>query len=206
MRQVLDSCNLFTTFLEGILYRKSDDTKGACKIPSLFEFLAVQRIIQFRSQPVPGPSCLKKVDKHYYYPVNNKIDFPRFNFICRIVIYVVYSALQDLNNQSQVFRNRSIEKIKQVKKRGGLGSSGKGKVPLLPSPVSSHLLLLMLLFFFFRLGGGGEVGLLYELPALHYLNAQNRLSGRRNYVVTYNYCKSPVPILIQKSKADQICS
>ena len=35
MRQVLD------TFLEGILYRKSDDTKGACKIPSLFEFLAV---------------------------------------------------------------------------------------------------------------------------------------------------------------------
>ena len=41
MRQVLDSCNLFTTFLEGILYRKSDDTKGARKIPSLFEFLAV---------------------------------------------------------------------------------------------------------------------------------------------------------------------
>ena len=55
-----------------------------------------------------------------------------------------------------MFRKRSIEKIKQVKKRGGLGSSGKGKVPLLPSPVSSHLLLLMLLlFFFFSVGGGG---------------------------------------------------
>ena len=75
-----------------------------------------------------------------------------------------------------MFRKRSIEKIKQVKKRGGLGSSGKGKVPLLPSPVSSHLLLLMLLlllllFFFFFGWGGGEVGLLYDLPALHYLNA-----------------------------------
>ena len=60
-----------------------------------------------------------------------------------------------------MFRKRSIEKIKQVKKRGGLGSSGKGKVPLLPSPVSSHLLLLMLLlllFFFFPLGGGGGEG------------------------------------------------
>ena len=62
-----------------------------------------------------------------------------------------------------MFRKRSIEKIKQVKKRGGLGSSGKGKVPLLPSPVSSHLLLLLLLlllfFFFFQVGGGGEGGL-----------------------------------------------
>ena len=58
-----------------------------------------------------------------------------------------------------MFRKRSIEKIKQVKKRGGLGSSGKGKVPLLPSPVSSHLLLLMLLlFFFFSVGGGGKEG------------------------------------------------
>ena len=62
-----------------------------------------------------------------------------------------------------MFRKQSIEKIKQVKKRGGLGSSGKGKVPLLPSPVSSHLLLLLLLllllFFFFSVGGGGEGGL-----------------------------------------------
>ena len=58
-----------------------------------------------------------------------------------------------------MFRKQSIEKIKQVKKRGGLGSSGKGKVPLLPSPVSSHLLLLMLLlFFFFSVGGGGKEG------------------------------------------------
>ena len=64
-----------------------------------------------------------------------------------------------------MFRKRSIEKIKQVKKRGGLGSSGKGKVPLLPSPVSSHLLLLLLLlllwFFFFSVGGGGEGGLAF---------------------------------------------
>ena len=61
-----------------------------------------------------------------------------------------------------MFRKRSIEKIKQVKKRGGLGSSGKGKVPSLPSPVSSHLLLLMLLLlllsFFFPVGGGGGGG------------------------------------------------
>ena len=65
-----------------------------------------------------------------------------------------------------MFRKRSIEKIKQVKKRGGLGSSGKGKVPLLPSPVSSHLSLLMLLllllffcFVFFSVGRGGGGGL-----------------------------------------------
>ena len=44
---------------------------------------------------------------------------------------MVYSALPDLNNQSQVFRKLSIEKIKKVKKRGGMGNSGKGKVPLL---------------------------------------------------------------------------
>ena len=79
-------------------------------------------------------------------------------FICRIVIYVVYSALQDLNNQSQMFRKPSIKKIKQ----GGLGSSDKGRVPLLPSPVSSHLLLLilllLLLFFCFFSGRGGGVG------------------------------------------------
>ena len=66
-----------------------------------------------------------------------------------------------------------------------VGNSGKGKVPLLLSPASSHLLLLMLLlllllllFFFF--GCGGEGGFLYDLPALHYLNAWNRLLGRRN--------------------------
>ena len=76
----------------------------------------------------------------------------------------MYSALQDLNNQSQMFRKRSIEKIK----RGGLGSSGKGRVSLLPSPVSSHLLLLilllLLLFFFFDSGGGvgGEFALCFE--------------------------------------------
>ena len=70
----------------------------------------------------------------------------------------MYSALQDLNNQSQMFRKPSIEKIKQ----GGLGSSGKGRVSLLPSPVSSHLLLLilllLLLFFCFFSGRGGGVG------------------------------------------------
>ena len=76
----------------------------------------------------------------------------------------MYSALQDLNNQSQMFRKPSIEKIK----RGGLGSSGKGRVSLLPSPVSSHLLLLILLlllfFFFFESGGGGggEFALCFE--------------------------------------------
>ena len=75
------------------------------------------------------------------------------------MIYVVYSALQDLNNQSQMFRKPSIEKIK----RGGLGSSGKGRVSLLPSLVSSHLLLLILLllllfFCFFSGRGGGGVG------------------------------------------------
>ena len=64
-----------------------------------------------------------------------------------------------------------------------VGNSGKGKVPLLLSPASSHLLLLMLLlllllFFFFGCGGVG--GFLYDLPALHYLNAWNRLLGRRN--------------------------
>ena len=31
-------------------------------------------------------------------------------FMGRIVIYVVYSALQDLNNQSQVSRKSSIKK------------------------------------------------------------------------------------------------
>ena len=83
------------------------------------------------------------------------------------MIYVVYSALQDLNNQSQMFRKPSIEKIK----RGGLGSSGKGRVSLLPSPVSSHLLLLF--FFFSSQGAGLGVSLRYvlNLPALHYLNA-----------------------------------
>ena len=115
-------------------------------------------------------------------------------FICRIVIYVVYSALQDLNNQSQMFRKPSIKKIKQ----GGLGSSGKGRVPLLPSPVSSHLLLLilllLLLFFCFFPGRGGGLGvsLLYvlNLPALHYLNAQKKK-------LSVNiYCKLPVPILM----------
>ena len=79
----------------------------------------------------------------------------------------MYSALQDLNNQSQMFRKPSIEKIK----RGGLGSSGKGRVSLLPSPVSSHLLLLF--FFFSSQGAGLGVSLRYvlNLPALHYLNA-----------------------------------
>ena len=89
------------------------------------------------------------------------------------MIYVVYSALQDLNNQSQMFRKPSIEKIK----RGGLGSSGKGRVSLLPSPVSSHLLLLilllLLLFFFSSQGAGlgGSLRYVLNLPALHYLNA-----------------------------------
>ena len=114
-------------------------------------------------------------------------------FICRIVIYVVYSALQDLNNQSQMFRKPSIEKIK----RGGLGSSGKGRVSLLPSPFSSHLLLLILLlllffFFFSSQGAGLGVSLRYvlNLPALHYLNAQKKK-------LSVNiYCKLPVPILI----------
>ena len=113
-------------------------------------------------------------------------------FICRIVIYVVYSALQDLNNQSQMFRKPSIKKIKQ----GGLGSSGKGRVPLLPSPVSSHLLLLILLLlllvFFSSQGAGLGVSLRYvlNLPALHYLNAQKKK-------LSVNiYCKLPVPILI----------
>ena len=113
-------------------------------------------------------------------------------FICRIVIYAVYSALQDLNNQSQMFRKPSIEKIK----RGGLGSSGKGRVSLLHSPVSSHLLLLilllLLLFFFSIQGAGLGVSLRYvlNLPALHYLNAQKKK-------LSVNiYCKLLVPILI----------
>ena len=89
------------------------------------------------------------------------------------MIYVVYSALQDLINQSQMFRKPSIEKIKQ----GGLGSSGKGRVSLLPSPVSSHLLLLillLLLLLFFSIQGAGlgaSLRYVLNLPALHYLNA-----------------------------------
>lgn len=85
------------------------DTLSLC-VSSNVENYATKKLACFRSQ-VDNAIIIQWIIQLIY-----------LVFVCRIVIYVVCSALQDLNNQSQVFRKPSIENIKQVKNEEDWGA------------------------------------------------------------------------------------